>query len=363
MRRRHFEALRPLCPVCRGQGRDSPLDVNTVITEDDGDLLEGVLGCAEPSCLREYPVLDGVPLLVADLRGFVAQGLGQIHARDDLSETLESILGDCCGPGSPFDATRQHLSSYAAGHYGDLDPEVPAEERARRGSIVDLLERALEHAGALPEGPRIDVGCAVGRTSFALAEGTGELVLGIDLNFSMLRTASRVLRSGVVRYPRRRVGVAYDRREYEVELAGAERVDFWACDAAALPFADASFAVAACLNVLDCVASPAELLSTLARVLSPGGKALVTSPYDWSPGATPIEAWIGGHSQRTSEAGRSEAVLRRLLTPGAHPAAVPGLQIVAEEVSIPWRVRMHERSTVEYEAHLLVVERRPEEGA
>ncbi len=389
MRRGHFEALRPLCPVCRAGDETSPLEIATVVREEaGGNVVEGIVRCTEGGCLREYPVIDGVPLIIAGLRDYVSANLTPIIARRDLSATLESVLGDCCGPGSAFDATRQQLSSYAWDHYGDLDPEeMPATGDAQApGSVVRLLDRALAlAAGARPSlrgqapaevglgqevelqarvagaepssGPAIDLGCAVGRTTFELAARTGGPVLGIDLNFAMLQVASRVLRRGTVSYPRRRVGVVYDRREFLARLPAAERVDFWACDAAALPFADASFAAAASLNLIDCLAAPAAALAELARVLAPGGRGFIASPYDWSPGATPVEAWVGGHSQRGEDSGASEAVLRRLLTPGAHPGAIETLRIVGEEHSLPWRVRLHERSAVDYAVHLLAVER------
>ena len=109
-------------------------------------------------------MLDGIPLIVAPIRDYVSANLTQIHARGDLSETLEGILGDCCGPGSAFDATRQQLSSYAWDHYGDLDPEpeTQAADAPKPGSVVCLLDRALTLAGEMPAGPAIDVGCAVG---------------------------------------------------------------------------------------------------------------------------------------------------------------------------------------------------------
>ncbi len=248
--------------------------------------------------------------------------------------------------------TRQHLSSYAWDHYGDLDPSEAG--RAGPASVVRLLERGLELADGISAGPILDVGCAVGRTSFALAERFDVPVLGVELNFAMLRLAAGVLASGVVRYPRRRVGLAYDRREFPVDLPRRENVDFWVCDATALPFAEGTFAAALSLNVVDCVTSPFDSLGSLARVLAPGGTALISSPYDWAPAATPVEAWLGGHSQRGPDEGASAAVLRRLLTPGAHPASIEGLELVAEEANVPWRVRMHERSTVEYETHLMV---------
>ena len=181
-------------------------------------------------------------------------------------------------------------------------------------------------------------------------------MLGVDVNFSMLRLARRVLESGSVSYPRRRVGVVYDRREFPARFPGAERVDFWACDALALPFVPGSFGLAVGLNVLDCVASPRDFLESLSGLLRPGGSALLSTPYDWSPAATPFEAWIGGHSQRGPDGGASEPFLRTLLTFGAHPQSVTGLKVSGEIERQPWHVRLHERSGVDYDVHIVTAE-------
>lgn len=393
MRRSHLEALRPTCPVCSGNGRASPLDPATVLAEEPEQIVEGILRCTEPGCLSEYPIIDGIPFILSNLREVVAGSIGQITGRDDLSGEIESLLGDCCGPGSPFDTARQQLSSYGWDHWADADPgetlaaqpsdpggptgadgrpETGAEALAETvaeawgspasgpGSVVRLLESALRLAGNLPPGPILDLGCSVGRVTFELAGRSSDLVLGVDLNVAMLRLASRVLRRGRVRYPRRRAGLVYDLREFAVDPPGAERADFWACDAAALPFPPGRFAAVVGLNLLDSVASPVDALTAIARTLMPGGKALLACPYDWSPGATPAERWVGGHSQRGRWEGSPEAVLRSLLTPGGHPASIEGMIIVAEEQDLPWRVRLHDRGAVDYRCHLIVAERASE---
>jgi SAM-dependent methyltransferase/uncharacterized protein YbaR (Trm112 family) len=357
MRRRHLAELRPVCPVCRAaRGVEAPLGLAAVLRESGEHVIEGTLRCPEAACQREYPIVDGIPLLLGNLRAYVAGAIDQIQARGDLTAATESLLGDCCGPGSSFDVTRQHLSTYAWDHYGDLDPDEPS--KSEPGSIQRLLDRGLVLAGKLPRGPILDLGCSVGRSTFALADLIGGLVVGVDLSYAMLRLAAQVLREGQVRYPRRRVGLVYDRRDFPVRLAGSENVDFWACDALALPFPAGTFGAVVALNVLDCVQSPHDLLSSLPRLLAKNGKAILSTPYDWSPAATPVEAWLGGHSQRGPDAGASEPVLRALLTPGAHPASIDGLEVVAEDADVPWRVRMHDRAILEYRAHLIVAKRR-----
>ena len=339
--------------------------VGGVAREQDGDVLEGLLHCSGPACQREYPVLEGIPFLLANGGAFVAENVLPLLARDDLSALLATHVGDCCGPGSLYDAVRQHVSTYAWDHYGDLDPaeEVPLDPGApRSGATRGLLERAFQAAGLapdqpLPAGPVLDLGAGVGRTSFTLAGRTRDLVVGADLHVSMLRLASRVLRRREVRYARRRVGLVYDERAFPAAFEGAERVDFWACDAAALPFRPGTFALAVSLNLLDCMHAPLAHLRELARVLAPGAAALLASPYDWSSSATPFNHWLGGHSQRGGHQGDSAAILRALLTPGGHPQSIAGLELEAEVERVPWQARTHERAAMRYEAHVVVARR------
>jgi len=360
MKRAHFEAIAPVCAVCRGAGAGAPLRIGRVLREQDGDVLEGILQCSESGCQREYPILDGIPVLVPALRAYVSQNILPILRRGDLSGTMESILGDCCGPGSAFDQLRQHLSAYAWGHYSDLDPLEPGNPPL---SLLGLLDHGLALAGPPGEGPILDAGCSVGRSTFELAERHDRLVLGVDLSFSMLQVASRALREGELRYPRRRVGLVYDERSFPVRFPASERVDFWACDAASLPFPERTFSLAASLNLLDCLPSPHEHLGSLARVLAPGARAILCTPHDWSQAATPIEGWIGGHSQRGPEGGSSSGALRALLTPGAHPASIEGLSLIAEVEALPWLMRVHERSAVQYAVQMVVAERLAERPA
>ena len=354
MRRLHFETLRPVCPRCRAEnGKFASLVLASVERESSDDVLEGTLHCSDSGCQMEYPIIDGIPLLLPRVRTYISDNLLHIAARDDLSETTESLIGDGVGPGTHFDATRQHLSTYAWDHYADLDPTAPKPELAP-GSVARCLESGLSLVDEGLAGPVIDIGCSVGRGAFALAERYEGPVLGVDLNFSMLRLARRVQESGIVRYPLRRVGIVYDRRKFEVRFTHKERVDFWACDALSLPFPDDTFGLVVGLNILDCVTSPRDLLEMLARILRPAGCAVLSTPYDWSPGATPVEAWIGGHSQRGSGHGASEPFVKSLLTPGAHPQSIHGLRMTGEIEEFPWNARIHDRSTMAYKVHLVV---------
>ena len=353
MRRRHFDALKPICPRCALEGRAaSPLELAAVIVGSDDIVQEGLLHCGCEDCRLEYPIIDGVPIIVPDVRGYIASNINQIHRRGDLSDEIEGLLGDALGPGSDLDQTRQHLSIYCWGHYGDLDPEE--QQNDALGSVVHCLTRGLS-LPIKPSAPALDLGCSVGRTTFEVAKQIDGLALGIDLNFAMLKTAQDVLQTGRLSYGRRRLGLVSDRREFSVQLPASELVDFWACDTLALPFSAGQFGTVLAMNLLDCVASPRDLLAVIRNMLKKGASSLIATPYDWSPNATPVEAWIGGHSQRGPDKGAAEPLLRSLLTPGAHPQSVKGLTITGEIDDVPWMTRLHERSTVAYSTHVIAV--------
>lgn len=359
---RHFEILQPLCPVCRAAGHESALKIGSVLREGNGSIREGILVCSNPGCLSEYPVLDGIPILLANLRAYVSQNFLPVLCRDDLTEPMESLLGDCFGPGSAFDSRRQHLSTYVFDHYGDLDPGEGKQSPVPPGSIRRLFQRGFSLAERRAEGPVIDIGCAVGRTSFELAEQVDDIVLGMDLNFGMLKTAATILESGCICYPRRRGGIVYERRRFPAAFERAEQVDFWVCDATALPFADRTFSAGISLNVLDCVWSPYDCLAEMGRILKPGGSAVLSTPYDWNAGATPVESWLGGHSQRSGHRGSSPDILRSLMSGGGHPNAVEVLELLSLE-EVPWTLRLHDRSFMEYLVSVMVIRKKMENGS
>jgi SAM-dependent methyltransferase/uncharacterized protein YbaR (Trm112 family) len=378
VRRGHFSAFAPHCPLCaRGGGGRHVLVLAEVLAEQGDEVISGILHCPNPGCRLEYPIIDGIPVIVPELRTMLTERGIELLLRDDIDPLLESIFGDAMGSGGWFDVMRQTVSSYAWDGWADLDPdEAPVEAGAGTagategvaagiaatgpvpGAVRRCLDRLLEMARPIEGVARVlDVGCAAGRSAFLLAERhAGALVLGIDMHLGLLRLAQGALR-GEVSYPRRRIGLVYDRRRFAVSPGGSERVDFWACDALALPFAAGAVDLVAALNVLDCVAEPRRLLAGLAEVLRGEGRLLLATPYDWSTRATPVETWIGGHSQRAAHRGAAEPFLRTLLSEGEHPQSVGGLRVLEEVAAWPWQTRLHERSSVSYRSHLLALAR------
>ncbi len=363
MRLSHFSALRPVCPVCRTlAGTLSPLGISLVEAERNEDIIAGVLGCS--ACGAEYPIIDGMPVLVPDVRRYVQDNLFFLMARDDLTPAVESLLGDAAGLGSGVDSLRQHVSSYMWDHWGDCDPDGPGRVPGdtRPGCLARNLHEGLTLVGDdLPDGPILDIGCGAGRTVVELARTTGRQVLGIDISVPLARVGRKAAVEKRADYSLKRAGLVYERRRFALDHDTAALNDVWICDVLALPFSSGSFALASAMNVLDCVRDPRAALIEISRVLTADGKALLSIPFDWSGHVTPPEAWLGGHSQRAPHGGDPEAILAMLLSDG--PLSAGGLRQCGPAREVAWQVRLHDRSVMHYSALLTVARNHPNTGA
>ena len=107
-------------------------------------------------------------------------------------------------------------------------------------------------AAALVQGKHVlDAGCGTAYGTDILAgAGAGEVV-GVDIEAAVIETARRT---------------------------AAENVRLEACDVRELPFADGSFEVAVCFEVIEHVEEPEQVLDELRRVLGPDGLLVVSSP-------------------------------------------------------------------------------------
>lgn len=325
--------------------------------ETPDDVVAGTLVCGDPVCRAEYPIVDGIPIVLANLQQHLGERAVELLLRDDLDPRTLSLIGDALGPDSWLDVIRQTVSTYAWDAFAARDPQEPGGVAVPRpgaaGRCLHALLALLPGWGVQHARRVLDLGCGAGGTTFECAATMPDaLVLGIDGNLALMRLARRAALHGEVHYGRRRVGLVYDDRRFAVALPGAERVDFWVCDAAALPFRDQSADLVVGLNLLDCLPDPVAFLHAAAALLQPGGALLLATPFDWAARATPAAHWIGGHSQRGVGDGAAEPLLASLLTPGAHPRAVETLAMAGSD-DVAWHTRLHDRAAVMYRSFLV----------
>lgn len=360
MRRSHFKALKPVCPRCRSQEHVlAPLVFSEITRENSEFILEGLLACPNKQCGNEYPIIHGIPIIVPNIQEFLKNNFLAITANTDFSASIESVLGDAMGPGSEYNNTKHHISSYGWDHYGDLAPANEFEDEThatKPGSTINCLKAGLSLLPKKPEAPILDVGCALGRTSFELAKKYNGLTLGIDVNFSKLRIAQRVLQEGVVSFPLKKLGIAYEQHEYPVDFSHKQYIDFWLCNALVLPFSNSTFKFASLLNVLDVVPAPKILLTSVNNILSAGAYAAFSTPYDWSPPVS-MDSWIGGKKSHQSFKGDSAQIVKSLFSTEQGTGEFNKLKIIGEIEHQPWFVRVHKRRVVNYDTHVFVCEK------
>lgn len=343
MREDVFAALAPLCPRClHHAGEAVPLTIAERYEMRGAHIWHGTLHCTNPSCWMEFPILDGVPLIVPDPRSVLANQQHHVLWRQDLPDAMRGILGDAFGPGDAYDTLRYHLSLYGGDHYAGwgIDGE---------SGVAALLDWGLTAlaSGAPLAAPCLDLGGSVGRGGWELAQQVGGPTLVGDLNLSMLRFGQALALEGRIRLDLRRVGIVYDTVVLEIpEAAAAHAPDFWGVDASALPFTADRFGLVSGINLVDCTAAPTNVISEVVRVVRPGGGVVLATPHDWSAQATEMPQWLGGHSQRGAHGGAPEPVLLATL-------AQFGVADLVEAHDLTWRLRLHARSTMEYSVHAI----------
>ena len=154
----------------------------------------------------------------------------------------------------------------------------------------------------------LDLGCAVGRSSFELAKKSPEVV-GIDFSEAFIRTARTLAKKGSLCFHMKTEGT-----RSQVTTAKAPqriyrtRVSFRTGDALRLPDLG-KFDLVLAANLVDRVKDPKKLLrKILPQLVHPGGLLLLTSPYTWTKEFTPRSRWLLD----------SFPTIRRLLAPHFH---------------------------------------------
>jgi len=355
LRLTHFETLKPICPRCKCSGnRISDLQLAHVYKELNAIILEGIIACSNQQCSQHYPIIQGVPILMPNLNEYVKNNLFSISTNHNLNPNIESILGDASGARSEYNNIRHFLSTYCWDHYGDLAPEneFSPQPKPHQSEIANLLNTGLALFRDTQESPQLDIGCAVGRSTFSLADKTPGLTLGIDINFSNLLIGQQILLNNQIQFPLKQYGVAFQSHNFEVSFEHQHFVDFWACNALAMPFRDESFSCVSALNVLDVVPHPHNFLFSANNILAKNGSFLFSSPYDWSPPVN-LENWIGGKGMNGLCETESDELLRQYFSTDSRSGTFPKLKMIDEVKHHPWKVRIHKRRTVNYDVHII----------
>ena len=182
------------------------------------------------------------------------------------------------------------LAQYAEFHYGQNYFDVPNFPAA-------VARIALDATQGRPRRRALDIGCAVGRTSFELAHGGFESVAGVDFSARFINLADELIRRGLVRYALTDEGELQSFREVSLAQRGfnacVKRVAFWQGDACNLKEVHRDYDLVVAANLIDRLYDPRKFLEDIGRRIVPGGVLVITSPYTWLEEHTPRPQWLG----------------------------------------------------------------------
>ncbi len=188
------------------------------------------------------------------------------------------------------------VNEYLLFHYGSAKEILPYTF----GPIeaLDFAVRCVTECvdtDLLPPSARaLDLGCAVGRSTFELSRHCAEVV-GIDYSKRFIEAAKTLQRDSEISYDRVDEGELITPLKAELP-AGTEpgRVSFEQGDAQDLPAELGDFDLVLMANLIDRLEDPLRCLERLPTLVRPGGCMIITSPYTWLPEFTPKENWLGG---------------------------------------------------------------------
>lgn len=185
------------------------------------------------------------------------------------------------------------VSQYCEAHYGNEYFGVENFAKKSAAFCLKFMEgRPMKHA--------LDLGCAVGRTTFELAKKF-DFVTGLDFSARFIRIADDLVKNGLIRYILPEEGELVSYHEKEIKSLGLEglghKVEFYQADAVNLKPTFTNYDLIFAGNLIDRLYDPAKFLENIHERINPGGLLIIASPYTWLAAYTSRENWLGGFKQ------------------------------------------------------------------
>lgn len=222
--------------------------------------------------------------------------------------------------------TDELLGQYLAFHYGESHFGV-GNYPARCATAC------LEVMAGWEKGRALDLGCAVGRTSFELARVFAEVV-GLDLSSRFIEAANTLKSQGQMEYFLRDQGELGATTLASLESHNlfnhADRARFAVADACNLGSEYREFDLVFAGNLIDRLQDPAAFLSNVHHLLNDRGVLVISSPYTLMEDFTPRSKWIGGFRRY----GQPFTVLD-----GMKEILAPHFELMREPVDVPFVIR------------------------
>lgn len=198
-----------------------------------------------------------------------------------------------------FYETERALSEYLLFHYGTptqilpwpFGPATALEYPAR------CVSECIDTARLPAQARALDLGCAVGRSTFELARHCSEII-GIDYSHRFIEVARQLQQQGSISYAYAEEGILTTPATALVP-AGIDRhrVKFEQGDAQALRADLGMFDVVLMANLVDRLREPRRCLDSLPALVRSGGQLILTTPCTWLEDYTARPQWLGGFEE------------------------------------------------------------------
>lgn len=196
---------------------------------------------------------------------------------------------------NPYE-TEKLLGEYLLFHYGS-EAEILPENYGGAEALfypVRCVTDCVNAAALSPDARALDIGCAVGRSTFELARWCGSAI-GIDFSHRFIGAAEAIRRQGVLPYERVDEGaLTTPLKALLPDGIDRGRVSFEQGDAMSLRSDLGAFDVVLLANLIDRLHAPLRCLQRLSTLVKPGGQLIISSPYTWLEEYTPRPHWVGG---------------------------------------------------------------------
>jgi putative 4-mercaptohistidine N1-methyltranferase len=218
------------------------------------------------------------------------------------------------------------VNQYLEFHYGRSYFGV--ENYPRR-----CVEVCLQATDGSPRNKALDLGCAVGRSTFELAR-VFRSVVGIDLSKRFVAVARHLKEHGGIDYDLPVEGDLTERCRVDlsrlVSTDTSARTEFLVGDACKLDIGLMGVDLVFAGNLLDRLYDPRRFLRSMRDCIRPGGALMVSSPYTLLQEYTPREHWLAG----TGSDGEYRSTFQ-----GMREVLEPDFELLREPVDIPFVIR------------------------
>lgn len=266
-------------------------------------------------CKQKYPIIDGIAIIVNNFVEYCSErmitfGKWLLEVESDkLKNFLKDIVADIDKRNikdNKYENDGLYYQSYKWLHNENFESDKFLHLLRWKIKPSDIYRKLAASVIYSPEGMGLDLGCALGLSTFEIAKKFA-FVVGVDTSFSFIKEARKKSRD-----------------------QGITNTEFIVSDILNLPFKNQKFDLIFGLNIIEFVPIN-RLLEVAHSLLKPHCTFIITSPYDYN-------------RENVYEQKMDDILMRKTIEKN-------GFEIshrTQKESFIPWMLKINERTYLFY---------------